>query len=285
MDEVGQAGGCAAAVAAQAVAVPVVGEDGQLVDVVGGGAPGHGVGAAGVVADHAAEGAAAVRRRVGAEGQPVRAGRLPQPVQDQAGLHGGGAGRGVQVQQAAHVAGEVQHHAPAGGLSRGGRAAAAGRDGHLVGAADLEGGGHVVAVAGGDDADGDAAVVGRVHGRQRPRRRPEVHVPAHGAAQVPGQVRTVSHVPMMPTGGATAPAQRASARTARPRAAPRQDRGAAPGPRGAAGPAPRACTGRCGTAPHRDSRLLEGPEGRPAPGEAEAEKPGSKDVSITTDQR
>ncbi|OII66097.1 hypothetical protein BJP40_14745 [Streptomyces sp. CC53] len=115
---------------------------------------------------------------------------------------------------------------------------------------------------------------------------------------------------MMPTGGATAPAQRASARTARPRTAPgpghrsrtprrvgagaplqdpvvRPGRPAGPSAdrSGPCAPAPRACTGRCGTAPHRDSRLLEGPEGRPAPREAEAEKPGSKDVSITTGQR
>src|SRR5205823_1550434 len=122
--------------------------------------------AAGVVADHAAEGAAAVGGRVGAEGQAAGGGRGPEVVQDDAGLDDGGAGLRVERDDPTHMAGEVQYDAGAGGLSGDAGAAAAGHDGDAALAADLECSGDVLGVPGGDYRVRDPAVVGRVHRHQ-----------------------------------------------------------------------------------------------------------------------
>lgn len=167
----------------QAQGVAAVAGHGQGVRVVGGGAPGDRVRAAGVVADHAAQRAAAVRGRVGAEGEAVRGGGGAQLVQDHARLDDGGAGDRVQLDDLPQVAGEIEHDAGAGGLPRDGGAAAARHHGHPVRAADRERGGHVVGVTRGDDAQRYAAVVGGVHRRQRPGGGSEVDLAADRGAQ------------------------------------------------------------------------------------------------------
>ncbi|CAM5713155.1 hypothetical protein SHIRM173S_08582 [Streptomyces hirsutus] len=143
----------------------------------------HGAGAAGVVADHAAEGAAAVGGGVGAETQPVRGGGLLEPVEDETGLHDGRAGLGIEGEQAVHVPGEVEHHTGSGGLPRDRRAAAARHHGDAVRPADRQRRRHVVGVPGSHHAERHPSVVGGVHGRQRPRGGAEVHLAAHGRAQ------------------------------------------------------------------------------------------------------
>lgn len=155
----------------------------QPAHVVGRGAPGHRVGAAGVVADHPAEGAAAVGGGVGAEGQAVGRGCGPQVVEDHTRLDDGGAGGGVQVEDRAQMAGEVEDESGAGGLSGDGRAAAARHHRHPVLPADGQGGGDVVGVARGEHAERDPAVVGGVHRRQRACGGPEVARAAHGGAE------------------------------------------------------------------------------------------------------
>lgn len=167
----------------QAQGVAPVAGDGQGVDVVGGGAPGDRVGAAGVVADHAADGAAAVRGGVRAEGQPVRCGGGPQVVQDDARLDHGGTGAGVEFHDGPQMPGEVEDDAGAGGLPGDGRTAAARDDGHLVGPADGKRGGDVVGVARGDYTERDPAVVGGVHRRQGPRGGVERDLAPYGRAQ------------------------------------------------------------------------------------------------------
>lgn len=189
--------------------VAAVAGDGQCVDVVGGGAPGHRVGAAGVVADHPAERAPAVRGRVGAEGEAVGCGGGAQVVQDHARLDDGRPGRGVQFDDLPQVAGEVEDHTGAGGLPGDGGAAATRHDGDRMRTADGERGGDVVGVARGDDPERHPAVVGGVHRHQRPRGGAELHLSAHGTAEGPyksGPVLSFSHGPRMPLVGALGPA-------------------------------------------------------------------------------
>ncbi len=161
----------------------------QRPHVVRRGAPGHRVRAAGVVADHSAEGAAAVGGGVGAEGQAVGCGGGPQVVQDHSGLDDGGAGGGVQVEDRAQMAGQIEDEAGAGGLSGDGRAAAARHHRHPVLPAHGQGGGDVLGVARGEHAERDTAVVGGVHGRQRPCGGAEVARAAYGGAERGDEIR------------------------------------------------------------------------------------------------
>ena len=119
----------------------------QLPHVVGGGAPGHRVRAAGVVADHPAEGAAAVGGGVGAEAQAVRGGGVLEPVEDDTGLDDGGTRVRVERDDPVHVAGEVQDDAGARGLPGDRGPAAARHHRHPVLAAHGERRAHVVRVA------------------------------------------------------------------------------------------------------------------------------------------
>ncbi len=177
----------------------------QLADAVGGGAPDHRVRAAGVVADHAAEGAAAVGGRVGAEGQSMRSGRRPQVVQDDAGLDDGGAGGGVQRHDAPHVPGEVQHHADAGRLPGDTGPAAARHHRHAVLPAHPQRRRDVLGVLGRDHRSGHPPVIGRVHRHQCPVGRGERDLPPYRGRQLLRQVpllrlRAISHVSSLPTG-------------------------------------------------------------------------------------
>lgn len=109
---------------------PAVGDDLQLDHVVRGAAPREGVSAAGVVPDHAAEGAAAVGGGIGAEEQAVSGRRVLEVVQHDAGLDGGGTGPGVQAEEPVEGAGEVQHDARADRLAGGAGPRAPRGDGH-----------------------------------------------------------------------------------------------------------------------------------------------------------
>ncbi len=173
-------------------ALSVVGEDLQAPDVVDGLAVGLGGGAAGVVADHAAERAVAVGGGFGAELELV-AGEVPvEFVQDDAGLHHAGAPLRVDGEHTGAVLAPVDHHGGVGGLSGQARAAAPGEDGgveacahrHRPGAR-LDGPGH-------DDAQWDLPVVRTVRGVGAAAARVEadfaVHLGAQGRLQA-GPVR------------------------------------------------------------------------------------------------
>ncbi len=140
--------------------------------------------------------------RVGAERQPVRGRRRTQVVQDDSWLDDGGAGHRVQLGDAPHVTGEVQDDAGAGGLTGDGGAGAAGHDRRGVLPADAEGLGDVRGVAGGHDRLWDAAVVGRVHGRQGAGCRVGLHVAVDGPGQGSGEVGG-GHGSSMPVRGLT----------------------------------------------------------------------------------
>ncbi len=133
---------------------------------VGGGAPGHGVRTAGVVADHPADGAARVRRRVRADGQPVLGGAGSHGAEHRAGLDGRRTGVRVDLQHLVHVPGEVQHQAGADGVAGDGGAAAARGDPDPVGRGDRHGGGGLLGlgVPGFDDRGRHDPVDRRVGG-------------------------------------------------------------------------------------------------------------------------
>src|SRR5690606_6497756 len=145
------------------------------------------MGAAGVVADHAAEGAPVVGGGVRAEGEPVLGDGGAQCVEDDPGFDDGAAGFRVHAEDAVEVAGGVHDHAGSEGWSPAGGAAAALGDADSGFPADFDGGGDVVGVAGVDDAEGDAAVDGGVSGVERPGEGGEVDVAADGYGEGPGE--------------------------------------------------------------------------------------------------
>ena len=89
----------------------------QLLDVVDGLAGQQRMRAAGVVADHAAERAPAVRRGIGAEGEVVRSARLRKRIEDDARLHARERASRIELQDAVHVLREVEHHGDVAALA------------------------------------------------------------------------------------------------------------------------------------------------------------------------
>jgi hypothetical protein len=166
---------------------PVVGDHVERLDVVLGLAGHQGAHAAGVVADHPAEGAPGVGGRVWPVGQVVDLGRLAEPVEHDAWLHPGDAALRVQLDDLVHVLGEVQHDRGVAALAgqAGAAAAAQHRDAGL--AAGGERGEDVVGVAWHHHPDGDLPVVGGVGGVQRPAAAVEPHLPAHVTSERGGQ--------------------------------------------------------------------------------------------------
>ncbi len=139
-----------------------IGHDLKLQNVLRRTAPGERVRAAGVVTDHPAEGATAVRRGVGAEEEPVRGRGGLQVVQDDARLHGGLTGRRVEFQKPVVEAREVQHDAGAHGLPGGTGARAPAGDREPEFAAGGHGVDHLLPGAGEDDGARHPPVVGGV---------------------------------------------------------------------------------------------------------------------------
>ncbi len=164
-----------------------VADDREVPDVVHGLAPGHRVRAAGVVADHPAQRAAAVRGRVGPEGETVRGGRGAQVVEHHSRLHPGDGLLRVDAQHGPQMPGEVDDHGLVDGLpaDAGGRSAR--QHGHVVLPAHLERGQHVVVVRGLNDPDRDVPVVGRVRGEHGPAGGVEAHLAADPRGQVSGE--------------------------------------------------------------------------------------------------
>ena len=170
----GELVGHARAVGADAEALAAVGQHLELGHVVGRPRPGavelrhHRVHAAGVVADHPAERAVVVGRRVGAEGEPVLAvGLLAQPVEDDARLDARELPLGVDLDDPVQVLGEVEDDRDVHALTREARAAAAREDRRAVLAGDRDRGDHVVDAPRDHDADRQLAVVGARRGVER----------------------------------------------------------------------------------------------------------------------
>ena len=138
----------------------VVEEEVERLDVVDGLAAHQGVDAAGVVADHAAEGAAAVGGGIGGEGELELLCGFADAVEHDAGLDVDGAGDGIDCAHLVHVLREVEDDGDVAALAGERGAASAREDGRVEAAADGDGGDDVVFVARDDETDGDVAVVG-----------------------------------------------------------------------------------------------------------------------------
>jgi hypothetical protein len=132
--------------------------------VVGGPAVGDRVRPAGIVADHAAHGAAGMGGRVRTEAQPVRAGRCLEAVEHDAGFDDRAAALGVDGADPGQVATGVQHDAGTHRVA--GHRGTAATEGHRRPGAtgDLHGRDDVVGVTGKDHHPGYHPVVRRVGG-------------------------------------------------------------------------------------------------------------------------
>ena len=162
--------------------------------------------AARVVADHPAEAAAAVCRRVRPECQLVSLGPCPERVQDHAGLDAGNTLLEVHLENAVHVLREVEHDCDVAALTGQACAGAAGEYRRFERSADGDRGAHVVFVARHDNANGYLPVVRGVGGVQRPAAAIEAHFAAHRAPELAVEL-----------GGASESVDRFSVRTERKR--------------------------------------------------------------------
>ena len=125
------------------------------------------VGAAGVVTDHAADGAAVVGGRIGRKRQLVEF-RLPaERVEHHPGLYAGEALLWIELEDPIHVLGEVEHYGDIAALSGQAGACSAGQDRSSVFTASRHGSHDIVGIAGNHQPDGNLAIVrsvGRIHG-------------------------------------------------------------------------------------------------------------------------
>jgi hypothetical protein len=156
--------------------------------VVRGAAVAQGAGAAGVVADHPADGAAGVRGRVGAEAQPVRCRGALQVGVHGSGLDHGGARLGIDRQHPVEVLGRVHDDARPDGVAGDGGARTAHGQRRTGRARHGQGGQQLVAVARPHDHLRGDAVERGVGGVQSPGQRGVVHVADAGRPQGCGQV-------------------------------------------------------------------------------------------------
>ena len=170
-----------------------VGEDhvegGHVVDGL---APRDRVGAARVVADHAAEGAAVVGGRVRSERQAVPAGRPAQVVEHDARLDARPSAVGVDLQDRVEVAAEVEHDRGVDRLAADAGAGAARQDRDAEAMAHLDRGEHVVGVVGLDHSDRHVPVVGGVRAPHGTARGVEAHGPTDDLGQLLAQGRRVN---------------------------------------------------------------------------------------------
>ncbi|CAM5586350.1 hypothetical protein SANTM175S_01487 [Streptomyces antimycoticus] len=132
------------------------------------------------------------------------AGRRTEVVEDRAGLDDGGPPLGVERDDAAHMAGEVEDDAESGGLSCDRGPGAARDHRHPALPADGQHRRHIVRVPGRDHSVRHPSVVRRVHGHQGPARRIEGDVPADGPSQRLLQLvcLVISHASMVHAGRA-----------------------------------------------------------------------------------
>ncbi len=142
----------------------LVGQHLQRLHVVRGAAGHQRMDAARVVAQHPAQRASIVGRRVRTEREAMPPGGGPQVVEDDAGFHGRGPRLRVEPEDPGHVTGAVEDHGDVARLACQARTSAAKRDRRVVLAADRDGGLEVVAVERSHDADGDLPVVRGVGG-------------------------------------------------------------------------------------------------------------------------
>ena len=171
--------------------VTVVRQDVELVDVVVG-LPRHDcVHAAGVVADHSADRAVAVRGRVGTEREAVFLGRVAEVVEHDPGLDARELPGRVHLQDLVHVLREIEDDGDVAALAGEARAGAAGEDRRAELARQLDRRVDVVDGPREDHADRHLAVVRGVGGVERARAVVEADLAANVVPQRGRQRRRV----------------------------------------------------------------------------------------------
>jgi hypothetical protein len=173
----------------------VVGQDLHLVDVVGGAAGAvtlhlrqHRVHAAGIVADHAADGGAVMRRGIEGERQAVLLGLPAHGIENHAGLHPRLVPLIVHLQDAIEVLRAVDDHSGIAGLAGEARAAAAVDDRRTVLATDRDRLNQRLDAFRDHDADRRVPVVRGVRGVDRA----GAGIEAHLGVDPPAQIRLQS---------------------------------------------------------------------------------------------
>jgi len=122
------------------------------------------VDAAGVVADHAADGAGFVTGGIGGESQVMFFGGVAEVVEDDARLYACDAAGGIDLEDARHVLREIEYDGDVAALAGEGGASAATKQRGGEFAAEGDCGEDVVGVVRENYADGDLTVVGAIGG-------------------------------------------------------------------------------------------------------------------------
>ena len=143
-------------------------EDFGLADVVDEVAVGDGVGAGGIVGEHAAHRGAVGTCRIGAHHEAVLGGGPVHVVERYAGLHPGRLRLGVDLEDAIQMVAKVDDQRLVDALPGQRRAAAAGQHGNAVFMRHLQGRLHILFPPGDEDADRFHGVHARVRGVERP---------------------------------------------------------------------------------------------------------------------
>jgi hypothetical protein len=170
----------------------VVSDDFEFFDIVIRLAGHYGVDAAGIVSDHATDGAAVVAGGIGREGQVIFLGGVAQIVEDDAGLHAGDATLRIDLDDLGHVPGKIQNDGDVAALAGERGPAAAAEKGRGKFAAHGNCGENVIGIPRKDDADWNLAVVrsvGRVEGAAAV---VKADISTYGRAQSFRQSRSVS---------------------------------------------------------------------------------------------
>jgi hypothetical protein len=147
--------------------------------------------AAGIVADHASQGAAVVGSGVGGEGEVMFFGGVAEVIEDDSGLYAGDAAGRVDFEDLRHVLGEIEDDGDVAALSGEGRASAAAEQGSVEFAAEGDGGEDVVGIVRENYPDGDLAVIGAIGSVESAGTGVKADFAANLAAQGLGQPRGV----------------------------------------------------------------------------------------------
>jgi len=139
--------------------------------------------AAGVVADHASNGAAVVGSGIGREGEVVFLGCGPKIIENDSGFDAGYAARGIDFENTCHVFREIHDDGGIATLSGKRCSATAGEQWGAVVAAQGNGGEHVFFVARNYDADRNLPVIGTVGGIDGAAARVEANLAAKVTAE------------------------------------------------------------------------------------------------------
>src|SRR5579864_3265903 len=174
---------------ARAQPYAVIGENFKFLDVHIRLARHHRVHAARVVANHSADGAAAVRRRIGAEGQVVLLGGAAQVVENDSRLHTRNSELWIKLKNLRHVLGEIQHYGDIAALACQRRASAAAKHRRRMLSTNGDRSNYIFGVSGNHYANWDLAIVRAVGGIERPAAIVETYLTAELTAQSGFQFR------------------------------------------------------------------------------------------------